>query len=175
MGLTAEKKRLIIRRVIFAVLLVLCAVIQNTPSLLPEPFGAHQLGVTVMVVCIAMFERETAGMLLGLLAGTVLDVTGGTQGINAILLTVFGLVCGMLVNNMIRNNIVTALIFSALALTVHTFVYWIVFVAAAGVSGGGRLLLTFCLPSIIYSLIFTPLWFLITKGIHRRLPSEVRR
>lgn len=84
MGLTAEKKRLIIRRVIFAVLLIFCAVIQNTPGLLPEPFGAHQLAVTVMVVCIAMFERETAGMLLGLLAGVVLDVTGGTQGINAI-------------------------------------------------------------------------------------------
>lgn len=174
MGLTAEKKRLIIRRVIFAVLLVFCAVIQNTPGLLPEPFGAHQLAVTVMVVCIAMFERETAGMLLGLLAGVVLDVTGGTQGINAILLTVVGLVCGMLVNNMIRNNIVTALIFSALALLVHTFVYWIVFVPAAGVHGG-RLLLTFCLPSVLYTVIFTPLWFLITRGISRRLPSEVKR
>lgn len=174
MGLTAEKKRLIIRRVIFAVLLIFCAVIQNTPGLLPEPFGAHQLAVTVMVVCIAMFERETAGMLLGLLAGVVLDVTGGTQGINAILLTVIGLVCGMLVNNMIRNNIVTALIFSALALLIHTFVYWIVFVAAAGVSGG-RLLLTFCLPSVLYSVIFTPLWFLIIRGISRALPSEVRR
>jgi hypothetical protein len=45
MGLTAEKKRLIIRRVIFAVLLIFCAVIQNTPGLLPEPFGAHQLAV----------------------------------------------------------------------------------------------------------------------------------
>ena len=174
MGLTAEKKRLIIRRVIFAVLLIFCAVIQNTPGLLPEPFGAHQLAVTVMVVCIAMFERETAGMLLGLLAGVVLDVTGGTQGINAILLTVVGLVCGMLVNNMIRNNIVTALIFSALALLVHTFVYWIVFVAAAGVHGG-RLLLTFCLPSVLYTVIFTPLWFLITRGISRWLPSEVKR
>ena len=169
MGLTAEKKRLIIRRVIFAVLLIFCAVIQNTPGLLPE----HQLAVTVMVVCIAMFERETAGMLLGLLAGVVLDVTGGTQGINAILLTVIGLVCGMLVNNMIRNNIVTALIFSALALLVHTFVYWIVFVAA-GVHGG-RLLLTFCLPSVLYTVIFTPLWFLITRGISRWLPSEVKR
>ena len=167
MGLTAEKKRLIIRRVIFAVLLIFCAVIQNTPGLLPEPFGAHQLAVTVMVVCIAMFERETAGMLLGLLAGVVLDVTGGTQGINAILLTVIGLVCGMLVNNMIRNNIVTALI-------VHTFVYWIVFVAAAGVHGG-RLLLTFCLPSVLYTVIFTPLWFLITRGISRWLPSEAKR
>lgn len=174
MGLTAEKKRLIIRRVIFAVLLIFCAVIQNTPGLLPEPFGAHQLAVTVMVVCIAMFERETAGMLLGLLAGVVLDVTGGTQGINAILLTVVGLVCGMLVNNMIRNNIVTALIFSALALLVHTFVYWIVFVAAAGVHCG-RLLLTFCLPSMLYTVIFTPLWFLITRGISRLLPSEVKR
>ena len=50
MGLTAEKKRLIIRRVIFAVLLIFCAVIQNTPGLLPEPFGAHQLAVTVMVL-----------------------------------------------------------------------------------------------------------------------------
>ena len=180
MGLTAEKKRLIIRRVIFAVLLIFCAVIQNTPGLLPEPFGAHQLAVTVMVVCIAMFERETAGMLLGLLAEAFfkhlenLVVTGGTQGINAILLTVVGLVCGMLVNNMIRNNIVTALIFSALALLVHTFVYWIVFVAAAGVHGG-RLLLTFCLPSVLYTVIFTPLWFLITRGISRLLPSEVKR
>ena len=50
MGLTAEKKRLMIRRVIFAVLLIFCAVIQNTPGLLPEPFGAHQLAVTVMAV-----------------------------------------------------------------------------------------------------------------------------
>lgn len=58
MGLTAEKKRLIIRRVIFAVLLVFCAVIQNTPGLLPEPFGAHQLAVTVMVVCIAMLSAR---------------------------------------------------------------------------------------------------------------------
>ena len=153
MGLTAEKKRLIIRRVIFAVLLIFCAVIQNTPGLLPEPFGAHQLAVTVMVVCIAMFERETAGMLLGLLA-VVLDVTGGTQGINAILLTVVGLVCGMLVNNMIRNNIVTALIFSALALLVHTFVYWIVFVAAAGVHGGRLLLTFFFRHTIIIQYVF---------------------
>ena len=79
MGLTAEKKRLIIRRVIFALLLIICAVIQNTPRLLPEPFGARQLGVTVMVVCIALFERETAGMLLGLLAGIVLDTKNFTM------------------------------------------------------------------------------------------------
>lgn len=44
MGLTAEKKRLIIRRVIFAILLIFCAVIQNTPELLPEPFSSPALG-----------------------------------------------------------------------------------------------------------------------------------
>ena len=49
-----------------------------------------------------------------------------------------------------------------------------VFMAAAGVHGG-RLLLTFCLPSVLYTVIFTPLWFLITRGISRRLPSEVKR
>ena len=49
-----------------------------------------------------------------------------------------------------------------------------VFVAAAGVHGG-RLLLTFCLPSVLYTVIFTPLWFLITRGISRLLPSEVKR
>ena len=40
---------------------------------------------------------------------------------------------------------------------------------------GGRLLLTFCLPSVLYTVIFTPLWFLITRGISRLLPSEVKR
>lgn len=175
MGLTAEKKRLIIRRTIYAVLLIAAAVIQNTPGLLPEPFGLRQLGVTVMVVCIAMCERELAGMFLGLLAGVALDATGGAQGINAIMLTAFGFFCGMLVNNLIRNNIVTALIFSALALLVYTFVYWIVFVAAAGVSGAGRILLTVSLLSVLYTLIFVPLWFWLIRFIHRRLPSEVKR
>lgn len=173
MGLTAEKKRLIIRRIIFALLLIFAAVIQNTPGLLPEPFGLRQLGVTAIVVCIAMFERETAGMLFGLLAGVVLDVTGGTQGINAIILTIFGLLCGLLVNNIFRNNIFTSLIFSTVALLVHAFVYWIA--TAAGTAGAGRLLLTFCLPSVIYTAIFTPMWFLIIRAIQRRLPSEARR
>ena len=36
-------------------------------------------------------------------------------------------------------------------------------------------LFTFCLPSVLYTVIFTPLWFLITRGISRRLPSEVKR
>ncbi len=173
MGLTAEKKRLIIRRTVYALLLIVAAVIQNTPGLLPEPFGLHQLGVTAMVVCIAMFERETAGMLFGLLAGVVLDVTGGTQGINAIILTIFGFVCGLLVNNIFRNNIFTSLIFSVIALLTQVFVHWAV--SAAGTQGAGRLILSFCLPSVVYTAIFTPLWFLIIRAIQRTLPSEVRR
>ena len=174
MGLTAEKKRLIIRRVIFAVLLIFCAVIQNTPGLLPEPFGAHQLAVTVMVVCIAMYTGPGGGAAAGVAAGLLWDMySTRLLGFNALLLLIIGCACGLLVRLLIRN-IVTALIFSALALLVHTFVYWIVFVAAAGVHGG-RLLFTFCLPSVLYTVIFTPLWFLITRGISRLLPSEVKR
>ena len=175
MGLTREKKRLIARRALYAVLLLLCAVIQNTPDALPEPFGARQFGVVVIVVCIAMCEREFCGLFFGLFAGVLLDVTGGTQGINAILLTVFGYFCGLLVNNLIRNNVFTALLFSSAALLIYETVYWLITAVFPGVDGAIALFFKFYLSSFIYTIVFIPLWFSIVRFIFKRLPVEVNR
>ncbi len=175
MSLTPEKRKLIIRRTLFAVMLVLCAVLQNTPGLLPEPFGARQLGTVIIIVCISMFERETCGMFFGLFAGVMLDVTGGTQGINAILLTIFGYFCGLLVNNLIRNNVFTALLFSSAALLIYIGVYWLVTVVFSGAGDAGAVLLKFYLPSFVYTIVFLPFWFWIVRMIYRRFPSTVNR
>ncbi len=175
MSLTPENKKLIARRALYAVLLLVCAVIQNTPGALPEPFGARQLGVVVVVVCIAMYEREFCGLFFGLFAGVLLDVTGGTQGINAILLTVFGYLCGLLVNNLIRNNVFTALLFSAAALLIYESIYWLVKVVIPGVDGAIGVLFSFYLPSFVYTVVFVPLLFSVVRFIFKRFPVEVNR
>lgn len=175
MSLTPENKKLIVRRALYAVLLVVCAVIQNTPGALPEPFGARQLGVVIIVVCIAMCERELCGLFFGLFAGVLLDVTGGTQGINAILLTTFGYFCGLLVNNLIRNNVFTALLFSSAALLIYESVYWLVTVVISGVDGAIGLFFTFYLPSFIYTIVFVPLLFAIVRFIFKCFPVDVNR
>lgn len=175
MNFTPEKKRLIKRRIIYGILLVFVAVFQNTPKTFFEPFGLRQFGVVVMVVCIAMTEGRFHGMILGVIAGLALDVTGGTQGINAILLILIGYVCGMLVHTLIRNNLITAMLFSTVSLFAYVTVYWLKTVVIAGARPVGPVYLNFYLLSLIYTMILMPIWFYIIRFIYKCLPNDPRR
>ena len=175
MNLTPEDKRLITRRIIYGILLVIAAVLQNTPRAFFEPFGLRQLSVVTLVVCIAMTERELHGMILGLIAGLTLDITGGTTGINAIMLTIIGYVCGILVHSIIRNNLVTVLIFSSLSLFLFVDIYWLVTVVFAGIHPAFSVLLKFYWPSFLYTAVFIPIWFYIVRAIYKIFPNDPRR
>ena len=175
MNLTPEDKRLITRRITYGVILVIAAVFQNTPKTFFEPFGLRQLSVVTLVVCIAMTERELHGMFLGLIAGVILDITGGTTGINAIMLTLIGYVCGIMVHSLIRNNLITALLFSSISIFLFVNVYWLVTVVFAGVHPAFSVLLKFYLPSFLYTAIFIPIWFYIVRAVYRLFPNDPRR
>ena len=175
MNLTPEDKRLITRRTIYGILLVIAAVLQNTPKAFFEPFGLRQLSVVTLVVCIAMTERELHGMILGLIAGLTLDITGGTTGINAIMLTIIGYICGILVHSIIRNNLITVILFSSIALFLFVNIYWLVTVVFAGVHPAATVLLKFYLPSFLYTAILIPVWFYIVRMIYKIFPNDPRR
>lgn len=158
------------RRVVFIASIVLIALLQNTPHVVPGIFGSHAFLLIPLVVCLGMFETNLVAALMGTLAGVIWDVTVATgDGYNAIMLMVFATATSLLISYLMRNNIVTALILSAAAIVIYCFFHWFIFVVCSGATGGFVTLFTFYLPSAIYTLIFAPLFYFVLRAFVRKI------
>lgn len=101
-------KILFVRRTVFVLLILAVHILQNTRGLLPEIFGVKANPLIPLVICIGMFEREIAGAVLGMLAGILWDsVSPMGDGYNALLLMLAGAAAGLLIDYLMRNNLMT--------------------------------------------------------------------
>ena len=107
-------KILFVRRTVF-VLFDTCGshFAKHKGGLFPEIFGVKANPLIPLVICIGMFEREIAGAVLGMLAGILWDsVSPMGDGYNALLLMLAGAAAGLLIDYLMRNNLMTALLLS---------------------------------------------------------------
>ena len=163
-------KILIIRRTIFVLLILLTNIFQNTNRFFPEILGVRAFLLIPLVVCISMFEREMAGAVLGLFAGALWDVFSGLgDGYNTLFLMLVGAVCGLLINVLMRNHMLTALILSGASCLIYALLYILFFVVARGLDSPGYLLARYYLPSCLYSVVFTPLYYLIVRAVMKKM------
>ena len=57
------------KRILLLLTTIVLAALQNTDGLLPTFFGARLMPLIPFVVCVGIFEGETAGLLYGAAAG----------------------------------------------------------------------------------------------------------
>ena len=155
-----------IRYAIYTVLLVLTAILQNSPGGIPDIFGARALILLPVCVSIAMFEREIAAALFGVFAGFLWDVSTGRDGFNAFLLLIICAICSLLISHFMRNNVLTALVLGSGSVVLYSVIYVIVNLIAAGAGISVKQLFTFYLLSGVYTLIFVPVFYFITSWIY---------
>lgn len=169
-AVSKSKMNLCIRRTGFIFLILFVGVLQNTPHMFPTVFGAHAFLLIPTVVCIAMLERDLAATLMGIFAGAIWDATAARgDGFNALFLMIVATVVGLLINYLMRNNLSTALLLSSVAIVLYAFLHWFIFVICRGIEGGLLLFVTFYLPSIVYTFVFTPLFYVIMRKFLRKL------
>lgn len=169
-----ENLHIYIRRAILAIIIIISAMLQNTAHLFPTIFGARAFLLIPVVVCISMFEKDVTAALFGAFAGMLWDMTSAVNdGFNTIFLMLIGSICGILVNFIMRNNMVTAMLLSSGALLLYSLSYWLIFVIARGVEGGASMFLTFFLPCSVYTLVFTPLIYLIIRLFMKKLRDSL--
>ena len=170
MTIETHRKILIFRRVSLALILLLLSLLQNTDGYFPQIFGVRALLLIPAVVCIAMFERDLAGMLFGLFAGAMWDTSASGASFNALFLLTVGFICGTLINTIMRNNIVTATLLSAIFIPIYHVGYWFFHYIVGGLVFTGFdsakfMFFRYYLPGIAYTLVFTPLMFIIVRSI----------
>ncbi len=172
MTLETQKKNLIFRRLSLALILLLVSVLQNTDGYFPQVFGIRALLLIPAVVCIAMFERDIWGMMLGLFAGALWDVFASGASFNALFLLTTGFLCGTLINTIMRNNIVTASILTFIFSAIYNIGYWFFNYIFAGLDSTVFMLLRYYLPSIAYTTVFVPIIFIIIRSVEKRFSEE---
>ena len=163
------KKDNIKRRILLAVILVVTFLFQTTSGFFPAPFGIHACLLIPATVCIAMFEREFAGLFFGLAAGMMLEtVSPDSVCFYSVMFTLIGFTAGMLITYLMINNLITALIFTvSFSLIVHTL-YFLLFIIFDGVSVSFGFYLKYYFISAIYTALFTPIFYFTVRAIVKK-------
>lgn len=169
-----QTKILLARRGIFALLILAAYLVQSAVDGTLEFFGVRAWFLLTFTVCLGLFERETAGAAFGLFAGALWDfVSPSGDGFHAFLFMAIGAACGILINTVMRNNLVTALLLNGIAHLLYISLYIVFFVLAEGVDSAGWLFVRFYLPSAVFSVLLTPVIYLLVRAVMNR--TKLRR
>lgn len=163
-------KNTVIRRAVLAVLVLITYIFQETGGLFPAPAGIHAILLIPLTVCIAMFEREFAGIFFGLLAGAMLDAFNSDSiCFSSVAFTIIGFSAGALITYLMRNNLVCAAILTALSTFIYNSLYFIFYCVFDGEPNPVAVYFRYFFLSVIYTAVFTPLYYFIVREITRKL------
>lgn len=163
------KKNNIKRRILLAITIVVTFLLQTTSGFFPAPFGVHACLLVPATVCIAMFEREFSGLFFGLAAGMMLEtVSPDSVCFYSVMLTLIGFVTGLLITYLMRNNLVTALIFTLVFTLILNSLYCVFFYLFDGIGITFGFFMKYYFISSIYTAIFTPIFYFIVRAIVKK-------
>lgn len=150
--------------------LLLCFFLQMTPSALPAVAGGRPLLLIPAVVCVGMFTDPVTGGICGAAAGFAWDMfSARPTGLCALYLLAAGCVCGLLVQLLMRNNWLTALLLCGGAAFLQGLLDWLLTCVLWRLPDSGQVLLRQFLPNFVYTAVLSlPLYYL-TLAIAKRL------
>ncbi len=154
-----------IRYAIYGAVMILVVFMQNSRGALPEIMGGRAMLLIPFVVALAMHEREISAAVFGGVGGALLDVSSVNDGFNTLVLMVIAVVCSLFISRIMQNNIVTALVLNTGAVAIYYILYILVNLLLSGTPVTTRILVWFYLPSMVYTVIFVPLFYFIVRKI----------
>ncbi len=158
----------------YGLLLIAVFLIQMTPYGLPEIAGARPWLLVPLVVFVAMFEGAFAGGIYGAVAGFLWDMfSERLTGFSALFLLAACIACGLLVQVLLRNNMLSALLLGS-AVTLGYGVYqWFFCTVIWGEEDAWFVLWRLTLPDMIYTIcISVALYCIVYKMAKQMKQSE---
>lgn len=164
----------LLKWVIYSILVLLSAVFQGTPHLLPMIASVMPLIVIPCVITIAMFEGETAGAAFGISGGLLWDIENWRAfGFNAFFLMLMCIFVALLIQNLFRNTIVSGILFCACAAFIQQVVTWFFFIYLAGSEQFLVSLFRIILPTVAYTVLFELLFYYLIRYINKKFKDNI--
>lgn len=169
-SLTAKVNKLYLRWVAYGLVLLALSLLQAAPCFFPRIGGAQPTPLIPAVVCVAMFEGPFVGAAAGVGSGLLWALYADRLfGFDALLLLVVGCACGVLVQLLLRNNWLAALLLNGAVIILYTLIDWLSRFVLFWQEGMGYALLHILLPNALYTWILSPLMYVLFLVIARSL------
>ncbi len=167
---SAQVNKLYLRWFAYGLVLIGLSLLQAAPRLFPAIGGARPIPLIAAVVCMAMFEGPFVGAAAGVGSGLLWALYADRLfGFDALLLLVVGCACGLLVQLLLRNNWLTALLLNGAVLLAYTLIDWLVRFVLFWQEGAWSALWGILLPNALYTWILSPLMYGLFYAIARGL------
>ena len=166
-------KIIIAKYLLYCVLMLLLYVLQSDPNLFWIA-GTKPVLVLPFAVCIAMFDQQLAGGLFGLLAGILCDTSSSMLfGFQSILYLVICTAVGLLVVYFMQPSVANSLIFVGCGFAARLLLEYFFYYAMWGYANTHLILLDNMLPNLIYTLVLTPVFYLLVRRMHRFFETKL--
>lgn len=160
-----NKPTRILKWIIFIAIIFLSYIIQSTPYLF-EVFGVKGNLLIVIAISIAMFESEINCAILGALCGLFLDISSNVLlGFNAIILMLSCLIIRFLIMYLMRSNFLNFLLFSSITIVIQGCLNFVFFYLIWGYEDVFIILYKTIIPTMIYTFLISPLFYILIKKI----------
>ncbi|MEG2073187.1 MAG: hypothetical protein RRY54_00310 [Angelakisella sp.] len=152
---------------------VLLCILQNTPGLFVL-WGTKPMPVAAFAICVAIFERETAGGLFAVFAGLCCDLFSVYAfGYYAMMLFFCCVTVGLLTQGFMRPVVANAMLFTLAAMLLAQWVGFFFTILIWVEEGAVHYFLTTQLPLCLYTALAAfPLYYL-TRILHLYFEAKI--
>lgn len=168
MELTRQQRK--IKYAVTVLIILVCHLLQNVGGLFPEIFGARCFLLIPAVIFLSIGEEPFSAAMLGLFSGLLWDLTSLVHmGFNCLFFMLSCYIISALTIYIARNTFITNILLSSATVIFYCFIYWLFFILIKGVSGAELTIISFYLPSAIYTIVISLVLYFIIKPIKNKL------
>ncbi len=174
MRLKNEKLLPIIKWTLYSLLLLLFYTLQTTPHLF-ELFGLKPVLILPLVVCISMYEGVMSSAIFGMMAGFLWDISSDKLfGFNAFILLSCSVLISLACIYYLRTKLINSIAFCLIAALLQGFFDFVFYYAIWNYEGVSTILLNNILPTIVYTVVLTPIFYYTVRIIGMRFNETSR-
>lgn len=168
-------RKQITKTIVYIFIIAAAAIIQNTEGMAFEIGGARCFLLLPVTIILSMGEDEGFAGIIGLIGGLFWDLTSSVHlGFNAAFMCVVCFCCAASVTYIIRNTFISNFVFSAFSAFLYSFLYWLFFIIIKGVHGAELSLFSFYFPCSVYTMLVTPLIWIVIVKIKKKLNGPIK-
>lgn len=163
-----ETKHNVLRCTIYIIEILIFFIIQETPFLLPTLFDVKPLLILPIAISISILETKGFSLFFSAFTGFMMDMGyGSTIGLNIIILASICYIINYLFNNVIKTRFLISMLVFIISIFVVVTIDFTFYFLIKDIDNKIQLYFLYYCPIILYTIIFSPVFFYLTKLIHK--------
>lgn len=156
-------------------LALLIAYTLQTTSHLFEISGIKPVLIVPLLICVCMYEEVVPSFVYAVITGLLWDISSGKlMGFNAIILSVVGMFASLLCIYYLRTKLLNSVLFVITAMMVQGLLDFLFYYALWGLENNQLILTNYILPTVIYTVVVTPIFYFGVRLAASKFNSVVR-